>query len=283
MALEVRAKVGRDEPGSLTDSHIRKFAALEQRVNLAARDSKKRRCPTDAEERLHLVDLQSSWRVGAHDRTLPHDQAAKLTHNREDELARFFVDEDDASIVPVTLIRDDSFQEKARLVASAEDRLAKAESEAESYVPYAGRHRGERREFIVQLLLEAAARADALGEPEMHDEFANRHRKAVWAEPEALTELDPRRVRDRTPMLRRGAKYFVNFGAFKCLHCGVQFVATDRYVRVGVSRRRSRRWHCDACEMELGTLVGCEIREMWKAVSAATGRYRQLRAARRAV
>jgi hypothetical protein len=282
MALEVRAKVGRDEPGSLTDSHTRKLAALEQRVNLAARDSKKRRCPTDAEKRLHLVDLQSSWRVSAHDRTLSHEQAAKLTHNGEDELARFFVDEDDASIVPGALIRDDTFQEKARLVASAEDRLAKAESEAESYVPYAGLHRGERRKFIVQLLLEAAAQPDLLGGPEMRDRFANRHRKAVWAEPDALTELDPRRVRDRAPMLRRGAKYFVNFGAFKCLQCGVPFAATDRYVRVGVSRRRSRRTHCAPCEEKLGTLAASQVREMWKAVDATTGRYRHRRAARRA-
>jgi hypothetical protein len=83
-------------------------------------------------------------------------------------------------------------------------------------------------------------------------------------------------------MLRRGAKYFANFGAFKCIHCGRQFVASDRYVRVGVSRRRSRRTHCAGCEEKLGTLAASQVREMWKAVDAATGRYRHRRAARRA-
>ena len=118
-------------------------------------------------------------------------------------------------------------------------RLKRAQLEAKSYTPYRGAH----RDLIVQLLLDAAEERWGTDPPGRRYFFANWGRRAVWAEPEALGELDPCRVRTRWPMLVEGAQCLARFGAFSCIACGMAFSESGRYER-GVGKRSSRSYHC---------------------------------------
>ena len=133
------------------------------------------------------------------------------------DLTRALHDQDEASIVPVVLADDECFREKARLVSAADDRVKRAQLEAKSYTPYRGAH----RDLIVQLLLDTAEERWGTDPPGRRYFFANWGRRAVWAEPEALGELDPCRVRTRWPMLVEGAQCLARFGAFSCIACGM--------------------------------------------------------------
>ena len=154
--------------------------------------------------------------------------------------------------------------------------MKRAQLEAKSYTPYRGAH----RDLIVQLLLDAAEERWRTDPPGRRYFFANWGRRAVWAEPEALGELDPCRVRTRWPMLVEGAQFLARFGAFSCIACGMAFRESGRYER-GVGRRFSRRYHCDACKDRFGTLAASQIGAIRKALDAATGQRRAWRAARR--
>lgn len=212
---------------------------------------------------------------------MPHAKPVKRIDNPSSawrDLDRALHDEDEASIVPVVLADDPCFQEKARLVAVADDCLTRARIEAKSYTP----HRGPHQDLIVELLIDAAKEPwGNLGAPGRRDFFANRSRRAVWAEPEALGELDPCRVRIRGPRLLNGARLLARFGAYKCINCGMAFSESGRYER-GIGRRSSRRHHCDACKYKLGPVAPRQIDAISRALDATTGQHRHHRAACRA-
>ena len=195
---------------------------------------------------------------------------------RKERLTHF--DDDEVALVVTVLAGDACFQEKARTISAAEpdDRQACAEREAKSYTPKRGPH----RDLIVQLLLDAADEPWRRKEIPSDMFFANRYRRAVWADA-PLDELDPRRARARWVMLKEGAHGVARLGAFKCIYCG-RPLGPDRYDR-GASRRRSRRTHCGQCweDPRIRRGIPSELDAMRKALEAASGQRRRQRARRR--
>ena len=213
------------------------------------------------------------------------EAGSKLVHKAlepltsKERLADF--DDAEAAVLARVLVDDPTFQRKAACVADAaeDDRRAVAQREAGDYC----RYRSPGRDLIASYLLlaaeapwrrftdgccetsEAAARRDC---------FANLSRRAVWAEA-PLEETDPMRARRRETTLEEGAKRIARLGAGQCVSCGTTL--SEQYVRIGVSRRRTRRERCDLCE---GTrdLYREAIRE---AFEAATRQRQGRRAGRR--
>jgi hypothetical protein len=209
-----------------------------------------------------------------------HSSTAKVMHNgvlTQKERLTYF-DDEEAAIVPTVLAGDECFREKARTIAARdpEDRRAEAEREAKSYAP----NRGSHRDLIVELLLIMAAEPWRRKEIPPLVFFANRHRRAVWAD-SPLDDFDPRRARARWVMLKEGAHGVARLGAFKCIHCG-RPLGHDRYDR-GASRRRSRRTHCGQCwgNPRIRRGIRSQLDAMRKALDAATGQRRRQRARRR--
>ena len=86
MALEVDTQFAGNEARSLSDPNARKFAALEQRVDLPTADPEKRGSGVDREQRLQRpLAGRRWWRVSAHNLTVAHVQPLLTSA----ELSRF--------------------------------------------------------------------------------------------------------------------------------------------------------------------------------------------------
>jgi hypothetical protein len=192
-----------------------------------------------------------------------------------------YFDDDEAAVLPQRLGNDPMFQERAARVARSPEpeRRAVAEHEATAY----RRYRGPSRDWLIELLLSAsekpwrrflAAEFDEKTEAAARQTwFANVPRRAVWVEAEP-DENDPRRRRKRDQTLKEGANRIALGGAGQCVTCGAELA--DQYVRIGGSRRRTRRDRCEGCEKK-PDLFAEAVRETYEAAT----RQRQQRRARR--
>lgn len=192
-------------------------------------------------------------------------------------------DDAEAAVVPSHLADDEAFLVKAEVVASAPeaDRDAVAQREAAAYTEY----RGPARNEVAGYLLKAAEKpwrkyfrsepSDRAEAAARRDYFANLSRRAVWAEAE-LDNTDARRRKPRWAKLQEGALRFARRGAGECVECGTTL--SERYIYIGLSRRRTRRERCSACEV-LPDLYPGSIRD---ALEAWTRMRQRHRAARRA-
>jgi hypothetical protein len=202
-------------------------------------------------------------------------EAAKSVLNevppsRRERLATF--DQDEQSVLGVTLARDPVFQLKAAIVAKADprERQEVADREAEAYVPYR-----PHRLAIADLLLAAAAARDNYLSPLLPQHaVVNLRRTAVWVDDEQPDPQLPQRVRPRFPRLEVGALMVARFGAGLCIECG-RGLASDRH-------GRERRRHCSPCTTRLRKDVrASQLEAMRDVIEAATGQRRKRRAARR--
>jgi hypothetical protein len=193
-----------------------------------------------------------------------------------------YFDDDEAAVLPQRLGNDPAFQERAARVARSPEpeRRAVAEHEAAAYRP----NRCPARDWLTELLLSAAEkpwRRFLAGEFEekteaaaRQDWFANLPRRAVWVEAEP-DENDPRRRRNRNQTLEEGADRIALAGAGQCVICEAKLA--DQYVRLGGSRRRTRRDRCERCEKKPDLFTEA-ARETYE---AATRQRQQRRAQRR--
>ena len=192
-----------------------------------------------------------------------------------------FHDEDESVHLATLIAHAGCFQAKARAIAAEprEKWPAAAHREAQSYTPYRGGH----RDYIVGLLL-VAAEQPWVGRPDPNPAsyFSNLSRTAHWTEA-PLHESDGRRVRERWETLNEGAKCLARFGAYGCINCGTALSVSGRYEYGALGKRRSRRYHCDACKSRPGSRTASQIEAMRKVLDAATGQRRHRRAARRSV
>jgi hypothetical protein len=196
-----------------------------------------------------------------------------------DKERKTLFDEDEVARVALALADSECFREKAQRVAAAstpEERTETARSEAKSYAPNAG----ARREWIAELLLDAADETWRERGWILRDVLSNRHRRAVWAETE-LDDSDPRRERERWAALDEGGLAIARFGAVRCIACG-EPLESDRYAR-GASRKPSRCTHCDQCLFDQHPgRTASQLDAMRKAFDVGTGQRRRRRAALRA-
>jgi hypothetical protein len=218
----------------------------------------------------------------AHAVSLRPGSSRKSTHKRVDDslsekerLANF--DEDEATVVRLTLAEDSDFQAKGQRIAltPAGERLA--EREAASYAPY----RTAGRRVIAELLLHMAEEPWRSRGSRAWLFFANLDRKAIWVDDPSLDDLAARRVRERWESLRVGAQSLAYFGAGRCIGCGSDLGA--RQYRRGAWGRRTRRKHCEACLDSDPRKSLCARREadMRKAVDVLTGARQRHRTSRR--
>jgi hypothetical protein len=216
--------------------------------------------------------------------SLDTHEAAKSVRSEETlspREERHHYDDDEAAILPRFLASDEVFQQKCGLVAESPIAQARstAEQEASAYTPYRGAH----RDLIVELLLAGAEPWDHYPErftaPLRRYRIENAKRRSLWLDDELERDDDPRRRRDRTRRLEKGALRVAHYGAGRCIGCGER-LAGDRYE--WQTTRRARRLHCSPCGNALPEDIRArQLESMRDAFDAATGQRRVRRAARR--
>jgi hypothetical protein len=190
-------------------------------------------------------------------------------------------DDEEAAVLASQLADEPTFLRKAEAVAAAPEakRHAVALREAADYSEYSS----PARDLFVSYLLVAAeapwrqtpAYVDRLDAALRRNYFTNLPRRPVWADA-PLDETDPIRRKSRQTKLQEGAVRLIRRGAGQCIACGTTL--SERYIRVGGSKRRARRERCSACEALPDHYPGA-IRD---AAEAATRAHQQRRLRRRA-
>jgi hypothetical protein len=199
-----------------------------------------------------------------------HDGDFEVT--QKERLSDF--DDDEASIIPVVLGKDESFLDKAASIAAADpgDRAAVAQREAKKYAPYRatpGFHR--RTSADRERKSRGCVGATRIRTPSLPTCFAD----LVSGAMPRFEETDGRRVRGRWKTLERGAQRLARFGEAGCIGCGKRLTASR-------CQARPRVTHCAACVSKYSQILDTHRSEIREALDAATGQRRSRRAARRA-